>query len=42
MSGRRRQRASGCASQEDGVQTETMEPDMSGPREQLRKTHIMD
>lgn len=32
MSGRRWQRASGCALQEDGVQTETLEADTCEPR----------
>lgn len=44
MSGRRWQRASGCALQEDGVQTETLEADTCEPRRaaQEKKPTVMD
>lgn len=42
MSGWRWQRAPGCALQDDGVQTKTLELDTRGPRQQLRKTLITD
>lgn len=42
MDGQKWQKASGCALQDAGAQTKTLEPATYGPRQQLSKTHVMD